>query len=343
MFWGLIMEPERRYTQVVKKGFHISMASLDINSSDLAPSQIMCGYEGRNYLLCTLRKPDIIQCPMDLEFAEGTEVSFVANGKAHIHLTGYVTEPDEGLGLADLEEQEEEEEVEEIKSKGKRKKLTSLNNDKAAKKAKLANGSADAEEEESDDPDFEEASDNEEEASDEEGEGEGIGEEEDDDDDEEDDENDSSDEEVEEEEQPVQKKSKQQQKQEKIEAAKKKNAEQPKKKQERVLKGGVTVEDVSEGNGPQAKAGQFVTVYYEGRLAKNNKMFDSTSKGPGFRFRLGGGEVIKAWDVGVVGMKVGGVRKIVCPPQTAYGAKGSPPAIPPNSTLVFTVTLKKIK
>lgn len=58
-------------------------------------------------------------------------------------------------------------------------------------------------------------------------------------------------------------------------------------------------------------------VYYEGRLRNNNKLFDATNKGPGFKFRLGRGEVIKAWDVGVSGMKVGGKRRIVCPPNTA--------------------------
>lgn len=83
-------------------------------------------------------------------------------------------------------------------------------------------------------------------------------------------------------------------------------------------------------------------MYYEGRLKQNNKLFDSTNKGPGFSFRLGSGEVIKAWDVGVAGMKIGGKRRIICPPAMAYGQKGSPPAIPPNSTLVFEVELRKI-
>lgn len=63
------MEPERRYTQQVKKSFHISMAALDLGSSDNEASQVMCGYEGRNYLLCTLKQPDMLQCPLDLEFA----------------------------------------------------------------------------------------------------------------------------------------------------------------------------------------------------------------------------------------------------------------------------------
>lgn len=126
------------------------------------------------------------------------------------------------------------------------------------------------------------------------------------------------------------------------------------------------------------------SVYYIGRFKQNNKEFDSTKEGPGFKFRVGKGEVIKGWDLGVVGMKVGGKRLITCPPHMAYvqqdyfylfiyssyfyyksvsvpyykemftqqqkfmlfcfsyGQKGSPPAIPPNSTLVFEVELKSV-
>ncbi|XP_066261523.1 46 kDa FK506-binding nuclear protein [Euwallacea similis] len=335
MFWGLIMEPDRRYSQKVKKSFHISMASLDINSSSEEPSQLMCSYDGRNYLLCTLRKPDLLQCSLDLEFAAGTEVSFAANGKAHVHLTGYLSETDDELTLNQLAEEVEDEEseddaFEEVFSK----KAKRQNNDKEsvpAKKTKLLNGSAKVEiaedEDESDDPDFDEEMAN----------GEEVEEEEDDGN-----ESDTEDEEDEDEESETEAPQ--------VTTTKQKLKKEPEakpgtseKKQKQTLKGGVIVEDLVEGNGPPAKAGRFVTVYYEGRLQKNNKLFDSTSKGPGFKFRLGGGEVIKGWDVGLIGMKVGGKRKIVCPPQAAYGAKGSPPAIPPNSTLVFTVTLKKIK
>ena len=85
-----------------------------------------------------------------------------------------------------------------------------------------------------------------------------------------------------------------------------------------------------------------VAVYYEGRLQKNNKKFDQSKKGPGFKFHLGAGEVIKGWDVGVVGMKIGGKRRLTVPAHMAYGKGGSPPVIPPNSTLVFEVELKGI-
>lgn len=87
--------------------------------------------------------------------------------------------------------------------------------------------------------------------------------------------------------------------------------------QKKIIEGGVVIEDLKIGNGPVAKSGRIVQVYYEGRLKSNNKMFDSSKDGNGFKFRLGRQEVIKGWDVGVAGMKAGGKRRIICPPSMA--------------------------
>ena len=76
-------------------------------------------------------------------------------------------------------------------------------------------------------------------------------------------------------------------------------------KRKRTIKGGIVVEDLSAGNGPEAKRGKMVGMYYEGRLKSNNKKFDAILSGKPFKFRLGHGEVIKGWDLGVEGMKVG--------------------------------------
>src|SRR6266478_2088798 len=103
------------------------------------------------------------------------------------------------------------------------------------------------------------------------------------------------------------------------------------------------IEDIREGNGPAAKAGQTVVVHYVGTLTNGQKFDSSRDRGQGFTFPLGGGQVIKGWDQGVAGMKVGSLRKLTIPPSLAYGARGYPPVIPANSTLVFEVELLEIR
>jgi peptidylprolyl isomerase len=98
--------------------------------------------------------------------------------------------------------------------------------------------------------------------------------------------------------------------------------------------------DLVVGTGPEAKAGQSVTVNYVGVLYKGGKEFDASWKrNEPFSFILGKSQVIAGWDQGVVGMKVGGRRELVIPASLAYGAKGSGAAIPPNAPLVFVVDL----
>jgi FK506-binding nuclear protein len=108
----------------------------------------------------------------------------------------------------------------------------------------------------------------------------------------------------------------------------------------RTLEGGVVVEDLKEGHGPEAKIGKMVRVYYTGRLP-NGKIFDSTLSGNGFKFKLGKKEVISGWDIGLNGMKVGGKRKLVIPPRMGYGSQQAG-QIPPNSTLIFDVELRAV-
>jgi peptidylprolyl isomerase len=102
--------------------------------------------------------------------------------------------------------------------------------------------------------------------------------------------------------------------------------------------------DLITGTGTAAKSGSSLTVNYVGVLYKGGKEFDSSWKtGKPFPFQLGGGSVIPGWDQGLVGMKVGGRRELTIPPQLAYGKQGSPPTIPPNSTLVFVIDLLGVK
>ena len=103
------------------------------------------------------------------------------------------------------------------------------------------------------------------------------------------------------------------------------------------------IKDLVVGKGTEAKTGDSVKVHYVGTLP-DGKEFDSSKKhNQPFDFELGAGRVIKGWDQGVVGMKIGGKRKLTVPPSLGYGARGFPPVIPPNSTLIFEVELLEVK
>ncbi|NVJ01770.1 FKBP-type peptidyl-prolyl cis-trans isomerase [Myxococcus sp. AM009] len=106
---------------------------------------------------------------------------------------------------------------------------------------------------------------------------------------------------------------------------------------------GLNMEDVKVGTGTEATAGKSVTVHYVGTLTSGSKFDSSRDRGQGFTFSLGAGQVIEGWDKGVAGMKVGGVRKLTIPPEMGYGARGFPPVIPPNSTLLFEVELLDVR
>jgi FKBP-type peptidyl-prolyl cis-trans isomerase len=101
--------------------------------------------------------------------------------------------------------------------------------------------------------------------------------------------------------------------------------------------------DIKVGTGAMAQAGQHVKVDYTGWLTNGKKFDSSVGTGKPFDFLLGGGQVIKGWDEGVAGMKVGGKRQLRIPPDLAYGEKGYPGVIPPSATLVFDVQLVDVK
>jgi len=109
---------------------------------------------------------------------------------------------------------------------------------------------------------------------------------------------------------------------------------------------GLTYTDQVEGAGAEASAGMTVEVHYTGWLFvdgnRGSKFDSSVGRGP-FRFSLGAGQVIKGWDEGVAGMKIGGKRELIIPPQLGYGARAIPGVIPANSTLCFEVELLSVK
>jgi len=122
-------------------------------------------------------------------------------------------------------------------------------------------------------------------------------------------------------------------------------AQKDKEKEKKVIttRSGLKYIDEVEGTGATAKAGDRVTVHYTGKLKDGKKFDSSVDINKPFDFALGAGEVIKGWDEGVAGMKVGGKRKLIIPSDLAYGPNGRPPVIPPNAELHFDVELLKIR
>jgi FKBP-type peptidyl-prolyl cis-trans isomerase FkpA len=106
---------------------------------------------------------------------------------------------------------------------------------------------------------------------------------------------------------------------------------------------GLAYWDIKTGTGAEATKGKTVSVHYTGWLTDGKKFDSSLDRGQPFPFHLGAGEVIKGWDEGVAGMKVGGKRQLRIPPQLGYGARGAGGVIPPNATLIFDVELLGVK
>lgn len=107
-------------------------------------------------------------------------------------------------------------------------------------------------------------------------------------------------------------------------------------------KEGIEVQNAVEGDGEEANTGDTVAVHYTGKL-ENGTVFDSSrSRGEPIEFELGAGRVIKGWEIGIEGMKVGGTRTLVIPPELGYGPQGAGP-IPPNATLIFDVELVNVE
>ena len=106
---------------------------------------------------------------------------------------------------------------------------------------------------------------------------------------------------------------------------------------------GLQYEDIETGTGPTAQSGQKAKVHYTGWLTNGQKFDSSKDRNDPFEFTLGAGQVIRGWDEGVAGMKVGGKRKLTIPPALGYGTRGAGGVIPPNADLIFEVELLGVR
>jgi FKBP-type peptidyl-prolyl cis-trans isomerase FkpA len=113
--------------------------------------------------------------------------------------------------------------------------------------------------------------------------------------------------------------------------------------EKKFLPSGLSYIEITPGTGEQARAGQQVTVHYTGYLTNGKKFDSSVDRGKPYTFALGAGRVIKGWEEGIEGMKVGEKRKLIIPPNLGYGSRGAGEAIPPNAELVFDVELLKVE
>lgn len=116
-----------------------------------------------------------------------------------------------------------------------------------------------------------------------------------------------------------------------------------KKVENNTMQNELKIEDILVGSGAEAVSGKVVSVHYTGTLTDGTKFDSSKDRGTPFEFNLGAGEVIKGWDLGVAGMKVGGKRKLIIPSELGYGQQGAGNVIPPNATLIFEVELLAVK
>jgi len=316
MFWGLKIMPGKTYSQTVEFPFKVTMACLG-QEPILGRHCLFVRVEDQDYMLCSLNFGQNEQQSLNLVFSPGEKIVFHSIGNGPIYLSGMYDvddyedseddamdedENDEVYEQEEEEDDEEEDEEDEEIDEEEVKKLKAEAKKSVAPAKKEKKAAAPAKEEKKAEKKAP-----------------------------------AKEEKKAEKKAPAKEEKKAPAKEEK--KAEPAAEKAPKKK---TLQNGLVIEDIEVGTGAKAKAGKRVGVRYIGKLAKNGKVFDKNTKGAVFKFNLGKGEVIKGWDLGVNGMNVGGVRRLTIPAHLAYGSRGAPPDIPPNSTLIFDVKMMTV-
>ncbi|KAF9412084.1 peptidylprolyl isomerase fpr4, partial [Podila epigama] len=326
----LTVLPDKTYRQVVENSFKLSMAALD-EITKPGRSSVRVTVDKKTFILCSLQAGKTEQQTLDIVFTEGEEITFSVSGENTIHLSGnYLPEEDFGSDEDmyddeddledDMEDDEDDEEDEEDDEEGDENVIVT----KGAKRvAQFEEKSAPAKKQAK----VEQATPVKKEAPKKE----------------------APKKEEPKKEAPKKEAAKKEapkkeapKKEEPKKEAPKKEAPKKEEPKKTVLANGLVIEDVKVGTGAAAKSGKKIGMRYIGRLT-NGKVFDKNTSGQPFHFNLGRGEVIKGWDQGIQGMQLGGERRLTIPPALAYGARGAPPDIPKNATLVFEVKLVTLK
>ncbi|KAJ1567408.1 peptidylprolyl isomerase fpr4 [Nowakowskiella sp. JEL0078] len=368
-FWGLVfhilyfviyfyhialkVEPGKTYSQEVDADFTITMASLGPKlKNDNSRMTVQVLYEEEEISLCNLIPYKTDSQPLNITFVEGDEITFTVEGAHPVYLSGnyviheslsphnhdhdhneYDSEEDDFIDdEADEDEEEEmdeEEEAELIKMlSNKYKKLGNAKSVEEDEEVEIvsngkrkSNGVQEKPVSETKKVKIEQPK--------QENVKESLKKE-------------KKEQKKEEKKEQKKEEKKEQKKEEKKEDKKVKKHKEDKKSAVRTMESGLQIEDLTIGSGKVANKGAKVSVRYIGKLT-NGKVFDQNTNGSPFSFKLGAGQVIQGWDSGIDGMQVGGSRKLRIPPNLAYGSRGAPPDIPPNSTLEFEVRLLDVQ
>ncbi|KAJ2832740.1 peptidylprolyl isomerase fpr3 [Coemansia erecta] len=354
-FWGLKIVPGKTYSQTVDASFRLSNAALGATVVDELRTSVVLTVDDKSFVLCSLTPGAIEQQTLDIGLTEGEEITFETQGNNEVHLTGNFIADDMDSDYDSDEEESDEMDLSDLSPEELKELIDEGLIDPETLLEDMEDEDYDSDDAEADMRIREITEEDEEEMI----------------------------EDLESEEEPVPvpvpevkikkqaKKAELKRKAEEEEAAKTKKPkakkeepkkpkkvkeevkEEPKKTKEEAkkeakkaksieLQGGVVAEVKKEGAGAGVKKGARVGMYYIGKLT-TGKVFDQNTKGKPFWFRLGAGEVIKGWDIGIVGMKKGGERRLTIPAAMAYGKRGAPPDIPPNATLVFDIRLVEYK
>jgi len=319
VFWTLTVKPntETELPQPNIDGYivHVTSATFGDKVKKGSRTVVNCttfadDNEGITSPICVLRENTCETIQLDLLFSE--MVSFKVSGKnaSEVTLNGYLQPPFDNINAADLEDMEEAKIEEALKrQQGLKRQRSEMSSDDIPINGDTNADATDETQTKKDDDDDDEDED------------------EDEGEDNNDDDGDNEEENKETVSEPSPKK-------------RKLNPKEDKNKGMKTIKGGIKYKIMRAGTGKVLKNGDKVTVRYVGQL-EDKSVFDKAITGAGFTFTLGKGEVIKGWDIGLKGMKVGGKRRLIIPPKMAYGKKGSEPSIPPNATLTFTVEVTK--